>query len=93
MDTFIVKVCKGLVTNQKRDTSRIGWWIPVSGLPRHIAGQFGADKDKARPKLAFDLHVRNWRDMKNAQEEEHTFCTATVVTMDDGTKGIALLDF
>lgn len=93
MDTFVVRVCKGIVMNQKRDTSRMGYWVPVTALPRGIAARFGADRDTARPKLAFDLHARDWRDMKNAQMQEETFCTATVVQMDDGRLGIALLDF
>lgn len=93
MEKFVVEVCKGTVTNQKRDTSRIGYWIPVRTLPRHVAGRFGADKATARTTLGFDLHQRQWRDMKHAVRESSTFCNATVVTMDDGTVSIALLDF
>lgn len=93
MDKFVVEVCKGIVTNQKNDTSRIGYWIPVRSLPRHVAGRFGADKATARTTLGFDLHQRQWRDMKNATPQSRTFCNAVVVKMDDGTESLALLDF
>lgn len=93
MDKFIVEVCKGVVTNTRKDTSRIGYWIPVRALPRHVAGRFGADKATARTTLGFDLHQREWRDMKHATVQSISYCNAAVVTMDDGTVSIALLDF
>ena len=93
MEKFLVKVCKGIVKNVRKGTVRTGYWIPVETLPWQVAQQFGADKDKARPTLAWDTHSRGWRDMANASKQGEVIANAVVVEMDDGSRGIALLDF
>lgn len=93
MEKFLVEVCKGMVTNQRRETSRIGYWIPLRSIPRHIAARFRADKSTARNTLGFDIGVGQWRDMKNARVETSRLCNAAISQFDDGTVSIALLDF
>lgn len=93
METFIVEVCKGVVTNQRKGTTRQGYWIPMRNIPKDVANSLWAIKEKARPSLAWDMHARQWRDLRNAQKVSSTFANAVIVTMDDGRQGIALLDF
>lgn len=92
MDRFSVYVNRGIVTNSKNDTARIGYWIPLRSLPRHAASRLGVDRDTGRETLSYDLS-NGWRDMRNASVESTRVCTATIVTRDDGTVGIALLDY
>lgn len=93
MERFLVEVRRGLVTNEKKDTSRVGYWVPLQSLPRHIAARFGADKTSARNSLGFDVGKAQWRDMKNARVQDSRFCHASIVQFEDGTVSIALLDF
>ena len=93
MEKFLVEVRAGTVTNVRKGTSRRGYWIPIQSLPRDVATQLGADKDTARKSLAWDTHARNWRDMSAAKLERYIWANAAIVTMDDGTTSIALLDF
>lgn len=92
MNRFSVYVHRGILTNSKRDTSREGYWVPVKSLPRHVADQLGCNRDTARESLSYDLSA-GWRDTRNAQVESTRICTATLVTLDDGKVGLALLDF
>lgn len=93
MEKFIVEVCKGLVTNKRKGTSRRGYWIPLKNIPHYIAEQLACVKNTARPTLSWDTHKAQWRDMRNAKIESFVIANAVLVTMPDGSKGITLLDF
>lgn len=94
LDKFTVKAHKGVVTNRKKGTSRIGYWVKLEDIPADVAGELGCNKIVARPGLAWDTVTRAWRDMSNAVSVTTVQANAVLVTLaDDGRKGIALLDF
>lgn len=91
---FTVKAHKGYITNRKKGTSRVGYWVKLEDIPADIAGELGCNKIAARPGLAWDTHRRAWRDMSNAVSVTTAEVNAVLVTLSaDGSKGIALLDF
>lgn len=91
-NTFVVQLRKGIVNNNKRDTSRRGCWVPVESLPRKIALALGMDRDNVRPGVSWDVENAGIRNMKNAAILETRFAVASLVQFPDGRKGIALLD-
>lgn len=91
--TFKVQVCKGLVTNKRKGTTRVGYWVPIVNIPADVAEVLGCAKHGARWGLAWDTVKRQWRDMSGAIAVTTIEANAVLVTLEEGTKGIALLDF
>ena len=92
-NTFLVKVCKGEIVNVNKGTRRHGYWVPLESIPTHIAKMLKCDRLTARPHLAWDTHHRQWRDLRRAKVEGHAWATGVLATLQDGSVGIALLDF
>lgn len=93
MDTFLVRACKGIVRNKATGTIREGFWIPVECLPDSVAKQLDCDNKTARPHLAWDMQMTGWRDMRNAQLTDAVFANAALVTLPNGQRTIAMIDF